>query len=458
MTTNLHPSELTDHLVYRLRSGATMWGATLLAFTLALGSLAIDETHSDRRAHWLRTGLLTGGVAAAALAFLARENVVQRSLISLDATDISAASRQQRYYEAMKPEAGTLTLELPTEPWNPNLFDWGRLVTEGDRFPHILLLGATGDGKTTLAEWLHRAMAGHKIAIHPHWQASDDPTDPADFDYADQVIGGGRNFPAISAQVELLHRAMTDRANMTRSQLRNQPLLSVAIDELPAIGKNCSEATLEQIISLLFEARKFRIRLMLLAQADSVKILGLEGQGAVRENLTYIRLGDYALDHAKWLINKKLAPPDLLDWLQTQPRPCMVEDSPAIIPTLKKGGDNRPFLAANPVVEGLSWLSEPARFSQNPERSQVQPEPLDREPVNLIPLEGSGISEPLNVPDPLTPEISSDEWQRVVNLRQGGGTQDDIIEEVWGVKKGGSAAYKAAREKYRAILKSARLE
>jgi hypothetical protein len=82
MTTNLHPSELSDHLVYRLRSGATMWGATLLAFTLALGSLAIDETHSDRRAHWLRTGLLTGGVAAAALAFLARENVVQRSLIS----------------------------------------------------------------------------------------------------------------------------------------------------------------------------------------------------------------------------------------------------------------------------------------------------------------------------------------------------------------------------------------
>lgn len=242
-------------------------------------AIAINETNGDRRAHWLRTGMIGGGLAAAVMAYLAKENVVQRALIGLDAQDISAASRQQRYYEAMKPGADALAIELPAEQWEPSLFDWGRLVSEPNRFPHVILLGTTGDGKTTLAEWLHAGMEGEHIALHPHWQDSDDPMDPSDFEYCRDVIGGGRNFPAIADYLAGLHDEMTKRANLTRAQLRSRPLLSVVIDELPAIAKNCSEGTTEAIISLLFEARKFRIRLMLLAQADSVKILGLEGQG-----------------------------------------------------------------------------------------------------------------------------------------------------------------------------------
>jgi hypothetical protein len=453
--TQLHPSELSAHLSYRLRATALMWGASALAFGLAMGSLALDELQ-DRRLHWVRTGLLTTSLGAASLAYFSRENMVQRSLISLDIGDISDASRQQRLYEAMKPGAESAVIELPLPPWKPDLFDWGRLVTEPDKHPHLILLGATGDGKTTLAEWLHGGMVGAKVAIHPHWQASDDPTDSPDFAYCGQVIGGGRDFEAISAVMGDLHDEMSDRAKLSKSALRQKPILAIAIDELPAISKNCGEAVTEQIISLLFEARKFRMRVVLLAQADSVKILGLEGQGAVRENLTYIRLGQCAIDHARWLINKKLARPELLEWMERQPRPCMVEDAPALVPTIRKGdtlsgyfqSDETPLSLGVNLQGGAGGGLHPLHLRSTLPGGGAPP----------LEIKDSTSPPPPSTCDPLNPEITPEEWQRVVNLRQGGESQDNIIKTVWGVAKSGSdPRYKSARDKYRAIVDSAGL-
>ncbi|MEO1211637.1 MAG: hypothetical protein AAFX78_19210 [Cyanobacteria bacterium J06638_20] len=448
----LHPSELTDHILYRLRASVGMWGAIALGTALGFGSLLVDETDVESRVnHWIRTGLIASGLGAAALAFVMKESVVQRSLITLDAADISAASRQQRYYEAMKPGAAGALLELPAEPWAPDLFDWGRLVVEPDRFPHLILLGATGDGKTTLAEWLHSAMDAEPIAVHPHWQPSDDPTDPADFAYCTQVIGGGRDFPAITAFLAGLHQAMNTRSQMTKAAMRSQPILATAIDELPAIAKNCGEGTTEQIISLLFEARKFRIRLLLLAQADSVKILGLEGQGAVRENLTYIRLGSYAIDHARWLVNKKLAAPELVEWLEAQARPCMVEDQPARVPTIRKGQSlNGPRLSL-PVGSG----------GEAGGRQVVSTHTGGVPHGDSSPLDAGASTDPPPAPtfDPFVEEIDPDEFQRVVNLKQGGANQDEVIKAVWSAFKSGTdPRYQAARRKYRRILKKAQLD
>ncbi len=438
---SLHPSEITDHILYRLRASVGMWGAIALGAALGLGSLAIDEVNGESRVnHWLRTGLISSGFSAAVLAFVIKENLVQRSLITLDAQDISAASLQQRYYDAMKPTAPEAVITLPREPWQPDLFDWGRLVTEPNRFPHLILLGATGDGKTTLAEWLHQAMDAEPIAVHPHWQPSDDPSDPADFAYCDRVVGGGRNFPAITEFIGQLHQEMDARANLSRSQLRSRPILATVVDELPAIAKNCGDSVTEQIISLLFESRKFRIRLLLLAQADSVKILGLEGQGAVRENLTYIRLGDYAIDHGRWLVNKKLAAPELVTWLEQQQRPCMVEDAPAIVPTICKGQSFTPW--GRPP----GGLLHPAISLGGGIGGETPP------PIALAFTD----SVPSSTYDPMDASIRPDEWQWVMQLKQRGENQEAIIKAIWGVAKSGSdPRYKAAREKYRTIIQQA---
>lgn len=352
----MHPSEVTDHVLTRARSGVVMWGCTVLALGLGLGAMPIPEEEAPWM-HWVRTGLITSALGVAVVGRFAQENAVRSGRIILDYEDISSATRQQRLYEAMQPSAETIIeIEQALPPFRPEQFNWLELVENALKHPHIMLLGNTGDGKTTLCEALHRLMPGRKIALHPHWQASDDGDQ--DFAYCDEVIGGGRDFAAISDYVADLHAEMDRRAKLTKQELRAEPFINVALDELPAVGKNCGESTIERIISLIFEARKFKIRLLVMAQADSVKILKLEGQGNVRENLTYVRLGEYARGYARLLVNKKQADERLLAWLDDQSRPAMIEDVPSTVPIISKGQFfTLPTNPTDPPPDGCNFSS-----------------------------------------------------------------------------------------------------
>lgn len=354
MDSNLHPSEFQNHWISAVRAQVTAYSTLVLAVGLLLGCFAVKN-------HWGKTALLLLASGATVASRVAKENQVEKSLIIQDYRDISDASRQQRLYELMKPEAEPLTIAAaPVAPFEPDLFNLADLVTYPDRFPHLMILGSTGSGKTTLAEALHRMMHGNLIAVHPHWQAEDNPSD-SDFAYCSDIIGAGRDFEAIREFISDIHQEMDERAKLTKPQLRGKPFYNILIDELPAIAKNCSEATIEQLISLLFEARKFRIRLMVLAQADSVKILRLEGQGAVRENLTYIKLGALAIDHAKWLVGKKRVDERLIGWLESVAYPCMIEDQPCLLPSISKGQFlTLPTNPTDPPPNGGNFLSYPA--------------------------------------------------------------------------------------------------
>lgn len=333
---NLHPSEYQNHWLSGFRSHGISIGCLVLSAALTIGG-AVTKEHDER------TGMLSLAGLALLCSRAAVSNQVEKERIVYDFSDISDASRQQRLYEAMQPTAQVEAVEhtTPTEPFEPELFNWLDLATKGNKHPHIMILGQTGDGKTTLAEWLHQQIEGEHVALHPHWQAGD-PGERTDFEYCDQVIGGGRRFKEISDYVSKLHEEMDRRSKLGKADLRSQPQISVLVDELPAIAKNCGEATIEQLVSLIFEARKFKIRLIVLAQADSVKILKIEGQGAVRENLTYVRLGDFARTHAKQLISKKRADQRLVDWVDSYDRPSMIEDSPAIVPIIINGQAHMP--------------------------------------------------------------------------------------------------------------------
>jgi hypothetical protein len=155
------------------------------------------------------------------------------------------------------------------------------------------------------------------------------------------------------------------------------------------------------MLMLVRAAREANMRMLLITQGSEGKALDIEGQTSVRECFTRIRLGKSATDHAK-----RLKRPNLLTWLEQQSRPCMVDDSPAIVPDLS-GFQATPSL-----------------------------------PVSRIPaIQGS--------PKPDL-EISDTEKQVRELLEQGKG-KTEIIWEVWRVKPGRGKDYANAKREYERI-------
>ncbi|MEO0538379.1 MAG: type IV secretory system conjugative DNA transfer family protein [Cyanobacteria bacterium P01_A01_bin.123] len=457
----LHPSEFSAYLYHRWRSSLIMWLATALGLALGIGSLLIDD-YERKHFHWLRTGLITGAIGAVAVGRLASENMVQSARIALDHEDISSASRQQRLYESMKPQAeSALMIELPEQPYEPEQLNWGALVTEARKHPHIMLLGETGSGKTSLVEALLSLMPGEKVVVHPHYQHSDIPGERADFDFADRIIGGGRNFPEIETYMGELFQEFDERTKLSKSQIRTKSRITVLIDELPAIAKNCSDQVIEQIISLLLESRKYGIRLVLLAQSDSVKTLNIEGQGdAVREQVTYVRLGTYATEHCKSLVSKKRLEESALQWLEQWEYPCMVEDQPGRVPIIANGqfvglfSNAESAYSADEIGQNGHGAPDGALTVQSAPVHRGRA-PVHRPGAPFLGKEYNGAPSDGAPPpfDPLDPQIKPDEWTMVQALKQQGLNQSAIIKKVWGAYRSGkNPAYAAARQKYQTII------
>lgn len=169
--------------------------------------------------------------------------------------------------------------------------------------PHVMLLGTTGSGKSTLAAGLMDGLEGLKIAIAPHYQNGDYPG-------CHYVLGIERNYGtgqesspritdllkagrAVSCTEALgaLVAEMDYRFGLVNGRYRYEveglPRLEVILDEYPAWGT--IEGTKGRLTRLLLEARKVGIRLWILAQGGEVKMLGMEGNGSLREQTTLIR-------------------------------------------------------------------------------------------------------------------------------------------------------------------------
>lgn len=209
---------------------------------------------------------------------------------------------------------------LPQLAAKPELFDWASIKRDSDKFPHIRIIAKTGMGKTTLAEWLLFILGGENFVITPKMK----PTDWRGY----EIFGKRFNYDECADKIESTRILMHERFDEFE-QGKDFGFINFACDEWRLIVDNKPEIKdlMREIITL---ARDAKIRMIAIAQGEQVKTWGLEGESDLEECFTTIRLGQFALDHAK----KLKLPQPVLEWLQSQSRPCMVDGQLAEVPDL----------------------------------------------------------------------------------------------------------------------------
>jgi hypothetical protein len=316
--------------------------------------------------------------------------------------------------------------------YTPRLFDWQSFVTNPDLFPHVCVLGATGNGKTSLQEWLARLIGGGNELIilttkkkGMQWHGL-------------PITGLGRDFAPISQKWRSIEAALNTRcADLDLAQ--SQPQIICAIDELNDIIAN-SDLDLANVARA---GREARLRLIVNSHSEGVDGLGLKGKNDIKACFVWVRLGQFAINHAQMLANKGLIETADIAWLKAQHRPCMVGDAVAQIPSLPDGWQGR--------LGGSQHQPSPP-----PHQTPEPQSPPSFEPVTPPMVQGSGFG--LNRPEPpkiapsVTPEPMNDREAELLaqfaEFKALGMNKAQICYAIWGAKKGGSAQYKMASEFY----------
>jgi hypothetical protein len=189
--------------------------------------------------------------------------------------------------------------------------------------PHCMLLGSTGDGKSTLAKHLAANCTAYTIVIDPHAAPDDWGNLP--------VFGAGRKYGEIAKIMGVTLELLQVRFDARDQGVKQFEPIIIICDEYPAIIASSEAGKIASSWMKLIsrEARKISIRLVVLTQSPEVKAIGLEGEGSVRDNFCFIRLGEFALDHAKLLKDDNIK-----SAIENADRPAMLGNLPCAIPTL----------------------------------------------------------------------------------------------------------------------------
>ncbi|MCA2910187.1 MAG: DUF87 domain-containing protein [Microcystis sp. M034S1] len=219
---------------------------------------------------------------------------------------------------SLQPPKREIQVQAPVEATAPVKY---APIESSLKKPHLMILGETGSGKSTICKYLVSQVNAPCLIIDPH--AS--PTDWRGF----VVTGSGRNYEAIATEFERLANLMQIRYEARDKGISQFDPLIVIIDEFPAIASSLGKGATDTVKLLAREARKVSIRMCLLSQGAEVKTLGLEGEGSIRECFAMLRLGNFALSHGKQSKDKAIG-----EALENSDRPAMLDQLPCNLPIL----------------------------------------------------------------------------------------------------------------------------
>lgn len=448
-------------LLNLLRSRAI---SVLALIAVSVGIYGVKAAPKPLKPYLVGMGLMT-----AIAGRLSSTNSDENMMVLDELRSLSKRARELKVY--LDPSAPLLAPSSPVvEP-----FRWERLRDERDEYPHLLELGKTGGGKSILAENLAGLVGGLVIAVAPHWESGDYPS-------ADLIIGAGRKYgqsaeghtedlpvkskqfdpeppldfadiisgqivPTVCQFLNSLLREMNRRYQLTPDGKRvGGQELTVILDEYNAYSTY--PGVVECLKKLTREARKVAIRLILCCQGAEVAALGIEGEGSLRECYTFIRIKQFAIDHAEYLYRQQKDPlmkdywTEVVRRLKAEKRAVMVEDNFAVMPNL--GQYYKPkLLESSPVNRGLttvelnpSDIRTPPMAFDNP--TNVQNSVIVTNTVN----NGQSFDERYNARKVL--------WTVARNSVERGMKRSNIIKEVWGYK---SERYTLGCELWRELVK-----
>lgn len=318
-----------DYLDIHRRTAGAAWATLAVSVAAIGGAVCVPKEY--------RLPFL--GVAGTAAATSKALGSTVRDIRFVIETD-RQSQRLNRQVEGLT--GSSLSADSSSKP-TAKLFNWADLADKPDKYPHMLLLGNTGAGKSTLAEFLGiKLQLGKRYVVAPHRK-------PGEWQGFDGVYAGGRNYgstddprltwaevtasqTATAYQVlRAISAEMSRRYTLRDQGIEEWEFIDLYLDEVPALAANVPHWA-SMVPSLIMEARKVGIRLWFLTQGDLVKMLGMEGKSALRQSLTYIYLGEFASDRKDELVKAGKLKGAELDHLEKADRPCIVNETVADLP------------------------------------------------------------------------------------------------------------------------------
>ncbi|MEH2280638.1 MAG: hypothetical protein V7K90_04735 [Nostoc sp.] len=341
MTSDLHPSQLHQHLQMYERAKWSYCGG----LAISMGLLFLGATQKPEYKPWVL------GASVATLE-VGRRHRQTAKLLQESLGDIDRASRLnfQAWARANTQPTAQLALTVGAIDvnWQPE-----NLITDPVEYinrvqKHVALVGGTGDGKSTQAQYFSTRIGG-KVVVYDVDSAKGDWGWVAPSD----LIGDG-GLPevdkAMQEALDHLEKMRVYRKEVSKDIPQEFARFYIA-EEFPVLA-DCDNAP-QWIRQHAKVGRKRKQFIMVLAQNDTAANFALEGDADILDTcFVRIRLGKKAQDYAK----STLKNPQLEQWLKAGGKKrFMVDDHPceldlglwqpnAIAPAENSGGGSEEVL------------------------------------------------------------------------------------------------------------------
>ncbi|MEH2444145.1 hypothetical protein [Nostoc sp.] len=305
-----HP---TSHitLLYRLLLSTTKTSWLTAVVSLIALPLALTQPRGLPKLAAIGIGLTST---------LACKSITNSKFELLDnTTDLNIVDRQSsiRWYSDVVSGVKQLTTSVINTPKYDDSWVEDNLITSplehwlntgkaGIPGKHLLVIGGTNDGKTSFITALASQLNGWNLKAYDIDGTIDDwqfiPEDRRVYDLT-QIES------AMVTDMEVLEKRIVKRREVGR-RWSDTPQLTIA-EELPALVSS-SDVAKEWVVNHAKRGRKPLLFIAAVAQNDTVKNLGIEGDASIRDScFTRVYLGQKARERAQ-----KLGNTPLLTWLE----------------------------------------------------------------------------------------------------------------------------------------------